>query len=233
MSKVIKFLRLELLAAKPDLRIKNIALLMVFTIFGYIVIGVPGITMGLIPFISSLSTYTFSAGNGGLDQLYASLSIKRQQVVFGRYLFIVVVNTMAVVAFLFIGVLASSILGDELNFTGLAIIATGLFVLCTISDFVSTPILFKLGFKKARMLASTLPVILLLGLLLISHLLSGDTTMDQETLTELLNDLGHDLFGERVLIDNIRYVLLISLGWLAMLCISLVASIQFYNKRNF
>jgi len=233
MNKIFRFLRLELLAVKPDLRLRNIIVVTVFMVVGYIVLGPSGIIMGLLPFTTSISTYAFSAGNDGLDELYVSLSISRRQIVFGRYAFILLVNICGVLVLLFIGLASSIVMGDETSFAGLSLLAIGFFLLCTFSDFLSAPILFKLGFKKARMFSSLLPMALFFAVLIIGHFMSGDITLDQEMVTTLLNDFGYELLNINTLIENIGSMLLMLASWFAVLVVSFLLSLKFYQTRDF
>jgi hypothetical protein len=155
-----------------------------------------------------------------IDALYVTLSIRRQAVVLGRYLFALLFNVFAGVLAWVVTNLALSVMGVEIFLQEAFMTVIAMFFVCSIIQAVQLPIFFKLGYMKAKFL-SYLPFI---GLFALSAFI----------LTFLNND-NYNLSGVIAWAkNNLLSASLIGLAiWAAVMSISIMASLSVYKKREF
>jgi len=230
MSDLIKFVRLDFLSIKPDLQLKEIAIYAVMGGVGYIILGIFGIAIGLMPLVTNLAIYPFSAGNNGLDIFYKSLSISRKTIVLGRYLFGVVLALFCIFAMLVIGIVGSVIFQNGTQIDGFAVMLAALFFVITTMNFITLPILFKVGFKKSRMLVMLLPLGIIVAITSAFHLLDVDyRQFFDNAILEISQNMAVGGFFTNILTE----VLIMFFVWLAVLLVSAFASLKLYEKREF
>ena len=159
MNKTLSFVKLDFLALKPYRR----------SLFYLIGLGlVLGVAFQSISTLSSMfmvglllvMTYPFAiAEKNSTDKLYATLSLKRKNVVIGRYVFVMVAVLAGMLIVLCESVLISAIFGLDMAVNEL------LFTLCVLGFIISAtvsiqyPLFFKLGYTKAKVF-TYLPLIL-------------------------------------------------------------------------
>ncbi|MCL2048326.1 MAG: ABC-2 transporter permease [Defluviitaleaceae bacterium] len=220
MSKLAKFIRLDLMTIKPYFKTTGIfivGLLLAFTYMGSAgASAISGAIFGIL-----VSTYPFVISEKtNLDALYATLSLDRKTVVLGRYLFVLLVN-ICIFAVVIIGAAIFSLIdGAEAAklSDGLAVVVIwlGLVVVQTIQ----LPIYFKFSYTKAKLIALLPFFIFTIGFTFFPiAFLEGDSTGINVWVFKLINSSG-----------------IISVGALAVavgLYASYRLSVGFYSKREF
>ena len=222
MNKVLSFVKLDLITIKPYLTWKQllifsfapIALIInsamttatftVFMIFGM---------FGMI-----FSGYPFAIGEKStIDSLYIVLSIKRNTVVFGRYIFVLIFNLFAVLFAYGLTFTAFVIQKQAFDFKQTLITMLIFFTVYTIIQAVQLPIMFKFGYAKAKFLVflpfACIPAII--------YLFGGKLS---EKISELFSWFAK---------NQSLGVMLAAAVWLALMTISYRISLSFYNKRDF
>ena len=221
---IYKFICLEFITIKTTAEIKRLIICFIFATAVFVAGGTMGIIM-LFPFLTMLNTFLFSAGKDGLDCLYASLSVSRKTVVMGRYLFNYI-STLAIIIICFIiGTIVMLAMQDEFSVYIFLLMSLVSFFIATLFNAINMPILFKVGFKKTRMLAIIVPTGVIVCVVLIVNLLGIDT--DREAFVA-----AADTFGE-IAEANIAGVLFGVMIWSLVQIVSYSLSVRFYNKRDF
>jgi hypothetical protein len=223
MDKALSFVRLDLLTVKPYFTwkqllifsfapiamimssdINNIAttIFMIFGMFGMLFAG-----------------YPFAIGEkNNADALYIILSIKRDSVVFGRYLFSVMFNLFAgLTAYIFI--FAAFLINKQtFNFKEILIIMLVFFIVYTVIQAIQLPIFFKFGYAKAKLLVylpfAGIPAIVFIfgNFIIIEKIYS---------------------FYEWVLANQAVTAAIAGVIWLIVMAVSYYISLSCYNKREF
>ena len=220
MNKTLSFVKLDFLALKPYRR----------SLFYLIGLGlVLGVAFQSISTLSSMfmvglllvMTYPFAiAEKNSTDKLYATLSLKRKNVVIGRYVFVM----LAVLAGMLIVLCESMLLSaffrldmavNELLFT---LCVLGFIISATVS--IQYPLFFKLGYTKAKVF-TYLPLILVAVLIGIMPMLSKSLPdFDWNTFFTTLSHEPLLMYGAPIVVS------------LALLAISCVISCGLYEKRD-
>lgn len=166
MSRISAFVRLDFITVKAYFKPFILLLYGVMVAFmTYTSGGGSGLGIGLIVGMLYLS-YPFAVGEkSNMDALYMTLSLARETVVAGRYLFVLVLNAINCIAVLIIALAVifikegavSSILIQEIIST-----AAVMLVLIIVIEALQLPIYFKFGYTKARF-ASLIPLCILMG----------------------------------------------------------------------
>jgi ABC-type transport system involved in multi-copper enzyme maturation permease subunit len=100
------------------------------------------------------TTYPFAVGDkNGIDTLYATLPIKKSDVVLGRYLFAVAWNFF--IALIAIAVSLVLVTVTSMQMSNIEIVASvfAMFFVFTFIGAIQLPIYFKFGYAKAKFLA--------------------------------------------------------------------------------
>ena len=214
MSEIFKFIKLDFITFRNAVGLKILVLLLL--IIGLYIFGGLIVLAGMLPMILPvLITQNFGAGNDGLDLFYASLHLKRESVVLGRYTFIILTNVIIFVLLFALSFLETGGLEPQLFLMQILLI---LFLTTTI-DFFNAPFLFRLGFKKGRIVAQILPMILMISVFAYFHF-SG-ITMDNNP-DNLMNYVQVPEFNPLVMF----------VVWVVLLVISISLSLKFYTKRE-
>ena len=230
MNRIGKFVILDFISIKPDLRIWDVLLYIALGIVGYLFMGVAGVAVGIAPLAANLAIYPFSAGDNGLDEFYASMFIDRKTVVVGRHVFGLVLSAISTVILFLIGLLMSIIMDDGTSMLGFAALLVGVFFITTAIDFINLPILFKMGFKKSRTFSTMLPMAFVVVLAAVIFIQGIDYT---QVFTDMINEAGEILVYGGIEANMVALVLTAFALWLVMLFGSILLSYAFYRKRNF
>jgi hypothetical protein len=224
MADLFAFVRLDMMTIKPYMSWKNCLLLMAagaLLAYG----GSPTVTISMLMAVAAIyATYPFAVGEkSNMDVLYATLSIGRQTVVLGRYVFALSL-TICTGAFVFVlSVLVAGIKGEAVFDSGALealFVAFMMFVVCGIVQAIQLPVFFKWGYTKARTAS-----LLSLGILAASAGAAlGINDGDARKLFPLLDAL-ESMPGAAIGI--------ILIGFIALLAISYGLSMAFYKKREF
>ena len=225
MSKLGAFVRLDFATIKPYFSRKNIMLYIAVMLFLTIMIGESsfGIVIGI--WIATMFIgYSFTVGDKcNMDALYVTLSVDRQTVVLGRYVFTFLLNVCTILSAYVVatvGIFAAQIAGyaSGTEFALWAIIPMVAFIL--IIQALQLPLYFRFGYTKAKFI-SVLPNIAMIAGIMAFGALNRSTEISSR-IDEFINPT--------------------SSGWLTAgavlaLCfvvfISFRLSLAFYRKREF
>ena len=188
MNKISSFVRLDFYTLKPY----KMSLLVLLALAITMTIGFQSLTtlcFYLMMCLIMIMVYPFSIGEANrLDTLYATLSLKRRNIVVGRYVFALCMEILAVVLVLILSWGFSIFTTMEFIFPEI------LFYLCIASFLFSTivsvqyPIYFKLGYNKAKFIAYVPLLLIFFGFILLPNMLrnSGITQMGFDDFLKLL-----------------------------------------------
>jgi hypothetical protein len=223
MSKLLLFVRLDALTIKPYFTKKALLLYLLIGLILAVAVSSSGLSGLLIGLGYMFAGYPFAVGEkSNMDALYMTLAVPRRTVVLGRYVFTLALD----VAIVFAGVVLQGIvfraLGREINLAALVVLIVGLLELLTLLQLLQLPIYFKLGYTKAKMLAS-LPLLGLGAIILLFNFLFQNSPVYTQ-----LARVG-EWIGQNPVPASLADVLL----WLILLAASLYFSLAFYNKRDF
>ena len=223
MNKALSFVRLDYITVKPYLTLKNLFIFLAVAVIMVINSGSSASAIGILMVYAALYvSYPFAVGEkNGIDALYTTLSIKRNTVVLGRYLFALTVDVCSgLLAYVFSFVIML-MLRKEFN-AGEAFLVTLIMLLVfSVVQAIQLPIYFKLGYAKAKFIAYLPFFCLPLATVAATSLLKNVLSVNQ--ITVLLEWLVANTF--------IMVLLGIAL-WLAIVIISFLMSLKYYNKRE-
>jgi len=225
MTKLVRFMIMDLVSMKSEIKPKNLISAGAIAILGYISMGASGITIGLLPLVTLLATYPFASGNNGLDHLYAALGITRKSVVAGRYMFALAVGVLVAIIFFVMGISAAAVMGDAISVSVFAIVLIVAFTLTSVVVAINLPILFKLGFRDAKSFTMLFPPLLMVGLLLAMRMVAGGSHY-------FMANLSYDLSGFDFS-ANFVPIVVIAVVWVVLMACSFMLSLKFYSKRDF
>lgn len=227
MSNLKNLMRLDFATVKPYITIKNtlIYLLVVLALIYSNQSVYTGAAM-LLMFISIIATYPFVVGEqNDLDSLYTIMGVKRKDVVFGRYAFMLVFDIIGILLVLLLSITLSFILSLPLDYHQLFTTIGVITVIFMVVQFIQYPIFFKMGYMKAKLI-SYLPYIFITVIFLIVANLAEqlDSSPTFTYIKELLIQIGNNplVFGIIMII-----ILLI------LLYVSFLVSKKFYGQREF
>ena len=220
MNKILSFVRLDFITVKPYLTLRNlaifvgVALIMIFTNNS----GAAGATGVLMAFATLYASYPFIIGEkSNIDILYTTLSIKRNTVVSGRYIFALTLDLFAgLFTFLLSFILLVAMQKGFSAIESMAIILI-FFLVFSIIQAVQLPLYFKLGYTKAKFLAYLPFIVLPLAIMAFSNAFGNVFLGLLEWLSA--NPLLTALVGAGI--------------WLAIMAVSYKISLSFYRKRDF
>lgn len=227
MNKTLSFVRLDFITVKPYLTFKNllifIGVALIMLIVNNSAVGAIGLLMS---FAALYASYPFAIGEkSNIDVLYATLSIKRNTVVLGRYLFALtfdIFTGLFTFAFSF-AVLTVMQKSFDVNETLSAIPI--LFLIFSVIQAVQLPIYFKLGYTKAKFIAYLPFIVFPLVFITFSNVLAAYIDIFSLVwITGLLEWLSANL---------LITVLLVGVIWFAVMAASYKVSAAFYRKREF
>ena len=224
MNKALLFIRLDFITIKPYLTVKNLLIFVGVALFMLVPTNsLPG-TFGILMALGALySSYPFAIGEkSNIDVLYATLSIKRNTVVLGRYSFALTLDIVVGLFTFIFSFLVLSVMQKSFDFIGSLSTILVLFLLFSLIQAVQLPIYFKMGYTKAKYLAylpfMVLPAAVFIGTTFFSSLFTLDRIVG--------------LF-ELVAANPLTAALLAGVMWFGIMVISYRISLLFYQKRDF
>lgn len=232
MNKIYKFLLLELIAIRRSVSILFILVVCFMSIMGYMVSGLSGMVLGVMPLLLNLSTQPFALGKDGMDTLYAALDIRRSTVVVGRYIFVLILCIASGGIFFFAGAVVSIASQDLANLAGFGLLLTIMLVANLLSCYISFPIFFKIGYKKGRMLALLFPFVIMGFIALISMNSDFEVYPDVNFANMSMDDLSGYLLGHIGGL-SLYAAMLPLLLFIIFSFLSCMISIKLYNGRDF
>ena len=228
MSRLLSFIRLDLYTVKPYLTLKN---LVIFALVAFIMLvsnssvdSNLGSSIGmLMAFAALYASYPFVVGEkSNIDILYTTLSIQRNTVVLGRYLFALGLDIVAGICAMAYSFVLLTILQRRFDPLSMLPVMLVLFIAFSIVQAVQLPIYFKLGYAKAKFLAY-LPFFAL-PLLVVAF-------------SNFVRELLPDAFVSSILTwlstNSLLAAFIGVVIWLAILFLSYRLSLRFYKKRDF
>lgn len=215
MSGILKFARLDFITFKNSVGLEKIIILLLVLAAIYFFAGFIFVA-GMLPLLlSTLTTQNFAAGDDGLDLFYTSLQLKRKSVVFGRYAFIGTINLIVLLLLFILAFLEDSYLEPMLFLVQIS----SIIFLTTLIDFINAPILFKLGFKKGRIVVQSLPIVLMLGTFVYLHFSGIGMNINPDDLMNYIQ------------VPELNPLIMLGV-WITLLAISVLLSLKFYLKRE-
>ncbi|HOV24794.1 MAG TPA: ABC-2 transporter permease [Pseudobacteroides sp.] len=221
MTKAVKVLKLDFLTVKPYCRFLFVLLAVGF-LFGignkepYII---PPMFMIWALFLAS---YPFSIGEkNSLDKLYGTFSLKRKDIVTGRYMFslagsVLFLAVSVVIVFLSAVIIEKNIEIEELLF----VVCIGFLIFSVVASF-QVPIFFKFGYNKAKLL-TYLPLLAIAFIVPLANLIPADSAIGR-----IFNEIGKIIEEKTYL----AYVMMLSISFI-VLYISYIISRSIYEKRD-
>lgn len=176
MNKILPFIRLDLYTLKPYRK----SLLLIIAIAVVMTIVLKSLTLFclyLMMFLILMMIYPFSIGETNrLDTLYATLSLRRRNIVVGRYVFALCMEIVVALVTLIFTLILSAV-------TGIEFIASDIFLYFCLASFAFSfivsfqfPIYFKFGYNKAKFIA-LIPLYLVVFLVTILPNLIKDSSI--------------------------------------------------------
>jgi len=164
MSGVLRFVRLDIRVQQATLR-TTLAVAGLLAVLTWVVTPLPPMIVAIFTFAAAIvAVEPFRADERGrLDVLYAVLPVGRAEVVWGRYLTMlgVQVSFAAVGVLLAVAAAAAKAQPLDVGLTGL-VLAAGLAINALVLA-VQTPVLFRVGYARARWVAFT-PIMVIMAI---------------------------------------------------------------------
>ncbi len=217
MNKTLSFLKLDYVTLRPYLSIKNLVIMLAASSLFTIESSTTPIAIFMMyGFI--FSSYCFAAGDKcDIDELYVSLSISRNSVVTGRYLFILLLNLCFGILAYASALLIPLFLHKSNEPKEALFMTLILFFVLSFFNLMQLPVFFKLGYAKGKVKAYTPLIVLAFLLVLISRYLKDAVAPVTSWIAE-----------NRAL--SISAAILI---WMLAIWISRKVALLFYEKRDF
>jgi len=153
MTQTLRVARLDFLTIRQYLGIRQLGFFLLLAFVLCYMNGTSSFSIGILMMYGLFYTaYPFAIGEKTkIDLLYASLPLQTRNLVFGRYLFALLINLgSGLIAFLFTFATALVLRQDfVLEETVAAIV--GCFFLFTLVEAIQMPFYFKLGYTKAKL----------------------------------------------------------------------------------
>ena len=219
MNKLLSFVKLDIITIKPYFTWKTLLIMLAVTVSLSFNESQNGLIIGFIMVLAlTFSSYPFAVGEkNGIDALYATLPVKRNCVVLGRYLFALILDIAIGLLAVIISASLQLIMKNTFNLKESFFIMLILLVSYSIFQAIQLPIYFKLGYAKAKLLAY-LPV-LVFPLLVLST-----ASFFKESIISLFIWV----------MENQMLTAIISAAlWAVIVIISYKISLKFYMKRSF
>lgn len=224
MNEILSFAKLDYITIKCYLTFKNLVIfLSIFAFMGYLT-GEVAAPIGMMMMYSTIyASYPFAVGDtNGIDTLYATLPITKNNIVMGRYVFALCLNVIVGIAAFIISGLLMAVIDKGYSWSVISATILICFALFSILEFIQLPIYFKLGYAKAKFL-SYLPLV---GFPVVVMAVSA--IVGKEKLLPIIENLIIWMQENRL----ISIIIFVFLWGLIMVCSGLL-SYRFYKKREF
>ena len=225
MSKILKFMVMDSISVKTEIKPMQGILVVLLSVFGYFSMGIYGIVLGLVPLINLLIMAAFAMGDNGLDSLYVTLFISRKTVVAGRYIYILALKFLIVGIYFVAVAVASSILGYDLSATSLLAMIMGMFIMTSLINSITIPFMFKVGFRQAKSVINMIPLVMMGVIILVMRLAPGESYAIIENMS---GGISGFIFGANAFVSVFAVILL----WAAVMMASCLVALKFYSKRS-
>lgn len=223
MNKALNFMRLDFITVRAYFTLKNLIIMIAAPLLIMVVEGGGTMAVGMFAIFAALYVnYPFIiCEKNGMDALYPTLSIKRETVVLGRYLFALAFDFCAIIAGLVFSLIVTLIMKKTIVTTELLIISFVMLIVMSIIQAIQLPIYFKLGYEKAKLMAYSPFIALFLATVLLKPRLDGGVP---EQIGSLL-----------VWVEANPYLTALCgiVFWFSLMVISYQMSVSYYKKRDF
>jgi hypothetical protein len=224
MNKTLSFVRLDFITVKPYLTIKNLVIITGVTLILIYTSSNANAAIGLLMAFATLyAGYPFAIGEkSNIDVLYTTLSIRRNTVVLGRYLYALIFMICSglfayVISFVFLAILQKDFGVIETIPTILV-----LFLFFSVVVAIQLPIYFKLGYARAKFLTFLPFIAFALAIMVFSKFFSA------LFLIKWIAGL-FEWFSDNFLLT----VLLGICIWFGVMALSYRVSLLYYKRRDF
>ena len=224
MNKVLSFIRLDFITVKPYLTVKNLCIFVGVALIMLIGNSSAAGAIGLLMAFAALyASYPFAIGEkSNIDVLYTTLSIKRNTVVLGRYIFALALDILAGLFTFVFSFVVLTIIQKGIDVIETLFAIPVLFLTFSVIQAVQLPIYFKLNYSKAKFIAYIPFVVLPLAIMAGSNFFNDAFSLDKivglfEWFT--VNPLTTALVGGAI--------------WLGIMFVSYKVSVSLYQKRDF
>lgn len=227
MSNLKNLMRLDFATVKPYIKIKNtlIYLLVVIALIYSNQSVYTGASM-LLMFISIIVTYPFVVGEqNDLDSLYIIMGVKRKDVVFGRYVFMLVFDVIGILLVSLLSIILSLIFSLPLDYLQLFTTIGVITVIFMVVQFIQYPIFFKMGYMKAKLISYLPYIFIAVIFLIVANLVEQ---LDRLPSFTYIND-----FLTRMGNNPTIFWIIMSIILLILLHVSFLVSKKFYQQREF
>ena len=224
MNRALSFVKLDFITIKPYITWKNLLILTAVAVIMTWGNSSSAAAVGFIMVFGAIYvSYPFAVGEkNGIDALYVTLSIGRNTVVLGRYLFALLCDLSAGALAFVISLVLFTALKQVFNVGETLITVLAIFGVYSFIQAFQLPIFFKLGYAKAKFF-TYLPFI---GWPLAVFLLSS--LFGKGQMLGALSGVIAWLTG-----NPLAVVLIVAIVWLLAMIISYRLSIALYKKRDF
>ncbi len=227
MNKTLAFTKLDFITVKPFFTLRNLLpLLFVAVCLGFTTDG-GGLILSFVVVLWAVtfSSYPFTTGEqNNIDALYCTLSVSREHVVGGRYLYSLCMDVFGAAAALALTAAVRAVnplegvpldLGAQIGALGVVL------AFVTIIQAIQLPLYFKLGYAQTKLLA-------MLPLFLFGIIVGAGSFVIEDGFGAAMSDALAFFSAHAV------PVVLIALGvWLGAMFVSYLVSLRFYRKREF
>ncbi|MCL2137338.1 MAG: ABC-2 transporter permease [Coriobacteriia bacterium] len=224
MNKVLSFIHLDFITVKPYLNLKNLCIFAGVALFMLVVNSSAGGAIGLVmAFAAIYASYPFAIGEkSNIDVLYTTLSISRNTVVLGRYLFALSLDILAGLSTFVLSFLVLTVM--QKGFVAIQALSTipVMFFVFSVIQAVQLPVYFSLSYAKAKVIAYTPLIVMSSAILLASNFINDALFLDKTV--GLINWLAANFMATLVL--GVVF-------WLIIMFVSYKVSVLLYRKRDF
>ncbi|WNY26682.1 ABC-2 transporter permease [Methanolapillus ohkumae] len=215
MKRIGAFARLDFYTIKPYL--KSFYLMIVILVLFFLFLRSVSIlaAMAMVSLVT-ISSYPFTIGEkNNMDILYSTLSLKRKDVVIGRYVFMLFIEIAGMSLIFLLSLVMQYFFKTTYEMMEVFITLCILLAISLSVAAIQYPIYFKIGYTKAKFMAM-LPLFMIFGLIIISPFF----IQNMETVIEMAD-------SNIMLIGGIAVLL----GFV-FLAISCWVSCKLYQKRD-
>lgn len=219
MNDIKKIIKLDYFSIRPYFTIKNMVIFVGLSIFYSYLAKNPTATFSMpILFTLIFSGYPFLVGDeAGIDSLYRVFGIKRENVVYGRYIFTFLLSAFCVIVGVGLYIITSLIFKYNAEINGFKNYIFVSFFIILFVVAIQYPLYFKYGYTKAKTLA-IIPFILF------------------AILVSLLSYFKEGIMGIIMKIDNYNTIYITIVAFILVMLVSFVSIIiskKIYRKRDF
>ncbi len=217
MNKTLSFMKLDYVTLRPYVTMKNLFIMIAVALFFTVQSNTSSISI-LMAYGFMFTGYPFAVGEKcNMDELYISLSISRNAVVGGRYLFTILMELCLGVFACLVSVLLSLLLHRPIEARETLIVVVTLFFVLSFLQTLQLPVFFKMGYAKGKMM-TYMPLMVLAFLIIV---ISKHVSKVLSRFIEWLSKNPVTAITSGILI------------WLLTVLISYQIALKLYKKRDF